>query len=394
MVSAAVFSDLDGDGLPELILACEWGPIKIFRNNHGQLVPWNPPVTFGTPRANQKGLQTLGQLSGWWNGVTTGDFDGDGRMDIVACNWGQNTKYQSYREQPLRIFYGEWGAPGVLDCMEAYYDAQMKTFVPWCTFAVARTLPGIAQQFPTHHAFGVASMSDLLQERMKITRTLDANWLETTLFLNRGDHFEVKELPSEAQFSPAFGVSAADMNGDGNEDIFLSQNFFAVDGDTSRYDAGRGLILAGDGLGNFRAVSGKESGIKVYGEQRGCAVCDYDADGKVDLVVTQNGAETKLYHNEGAQPGLRVRLVGPAGNPAGVGASVRLQFGAKTGPAKEVHEGSGYWSEDSATQVFGIPEMPTRILVRWPGGKTTTSEAPPGSLELSIDMLGQLKRTR
>ena len=45
LVSAAVFSDLNGDGFPELILACEWGPIKIFRNDHGQLTPWNVPIT-------------------------------------------------------------------------------------------------------------------------------------------------------------------------------------------------------------------------------------------------------------------------------------------------------------------------------------------------------------
>src|SRR5204863_1697229 len=131
--------------------------------------------------------------------------------------------------------------------------------------------------------------------------------------------------------------------GDGNEDIFLSQNFFAVDGDTSRYDAGRSLWLAGDGQGQFRAVPGQKSGLKVYGEQRGCALCDYDGDGRPDLVVTQNGAETKLYHNVGAKPGLRVRLKGTAGNPAGVGAVLRAKFRDRYGPAREVHAGSGYW---------------------------------------------------
>src|SRR6185503_13697082 len=43
MVSGAVWSDLDGDGFPELILACEWGPLRLFKNNRGALTPWNPP---------------------------------------------------------------------------------------------------------------------------------------------------------------------------------------------------------------------------------------------------------------------------------------------------------------------------------------------------------------
>jgi hypothetical protein len=202
--------------------------------------------------------------------------------------------------------------------------------------------------------------------------------------MNRGDHFEVVVLPGEAQFSPAFGVSVGDMDGDGNEDIFLSQNFFEVDEETTRYDAGRAVWLRGNGRGQFEVVPGQVSGVKVYGEGRGCALCDYDEDGRVDLVVGQNAAETKLYHNVGAKPGLRVRLQGPAGNLAGVGATIRLRFGERWGPAREVHAGSGYWSQDSAVQVMATPDPPTAVWVRWPGGKTQQVNVSPGSAEVKV----------
>src|SRR5437773_5375623 len=100
----------------------------------------------------------------------------------------------------------------------------------------------------------------------------------------------------------------------------------------------------------MQSVPGQESGLTAYGEQRGAALCDYDGDGRVDLVVAQNGAETKLFQNIGAKPGLRIRLSGPAGNPFGVGATLRLGLGQKMGPAREIHSGSGYWSQDSAVQ--------------------------------------------
>src|SRR5438045_4216987 len=154
--------------------------------------------------------------------------------------------------------------------------------------------------------------------------------------------------------------------------------------ETGRNDAGRGLWLKGDGKGNFRAVPGQESGVKVYGEQRGAALCDYDGDGRVDLVVSQNGAETKLFHNVGAGPGLRVKLKGPPGNPQGIGAQVRLIFGQQKGPVREIHAGSGYWSQDSAVQVMATPQRPTQIQVRWPGGQVTTGVVPTQAHEISV----------
>jgi hypothetical protein len=158
------------------------------------------------------------------------------------------------------------------------------------------------------------------------------------------------------------------MDGDGNDDIFLAQNFFAVDGDTSRLDAGRGLWLSGDGEGNFRAVPGQESGIAAYGEQRGCAVSDFDRDGRVDLALTQNGAETKLYRNVKAKPGLRVR--------SAIGAVLRID----NGPSREVHAGSGYWSHDSIVQVM---KSGAQLTVRWTGGKTTTMKIPEDAREIT-----------
>ena len=149
-------------------------------------------------------------------------------------------------------------------------------------------------------------------------------------------------------------------------------------------DAGRGLWLRGDGRGNLTAVPGQESGVTVYGEQRGAALCDYDQDGRVDLLVTQNAAATKLFHNVRATPGLRVRLNGPSGNPNGVGAQLRLVFAQRQGPVREIHAGSGYWSQDSPVQVLATPESPSRIWVRWPGGQVTDSPVPPQAKEIIL----------
>ncbi|MEW6301920.1 MAG: ASPIC/UnbV domain-containing protein, partial [Verrucomicrobiota bacterium] len=174
-------------------------------------------------------------------------------------------------------------------------------------------------------------------------------------------------------------------------DVFLSQNFFAVQIETPRNDGGRGLWLRGDGKGNLVAVPGQESGIKVYGEQRGSALCDFDADGRVDVVVSQNGAETKLYRNVGGKPGIRVRLAGGAENPGGIGAVLRLEYAdGKKGPVRAILAGSGYWSQDSAVAVLGKAGEPESLWVRWPGGKETRVKIPAGAKEIKVGVHGMI----
>ena len=253
------------------------------------------------------------------------------------------------------------------------------------------SLPFLAERFTSHKAFSEATLAQVLGAQKSRASEVQATTLASMIFFNRGNRFEAVELPREAQLAPAFSVNVADFDGDGHEDIFLSQNFFANQPEIPRCDAGRGLWLRGDGTGKLTAVPGQESGIQVYGEQRGAALCDYDGDGRVDLAVTQNGAATKLFHNTRAKPGLRVRLTGPPENSAGIGTSLRLMFGERAGAMREVHAGSGYWSQDSAVSVLATPETPTRLWVRWPGGKTTTSDIPAGAKEVVVGVDGKLQ---
>ena len=382
LVSGAVFSDVDGDGDPDLVLACEWGPIRVFRNEAGKLVE----------ATHSLGLD---KYTGWWNGVITGDFDGDGRLDIVASNWGRNSKYQKYLGHPLRIYYGDLNGRGAVESLEAIFDPGISKWSPWSALDVAgRALPFVQARFESFRDYGLAGIEQILGDKLPVAKVLEVNTLDSMVFLNRGDTFLAVPLPVEAQFAPSFGVTVGDADGDGHEDIFLSQNFFDVEIETSRYDGGRGLWLRGNGRGDFHPWPGQESGVAVYGEGRGCAVADFDGDGRLDLVVAQNSAETKLYRNTRAAPGLRVRLVGPPGNPTGVGAVLRLRSGETFGPAHELHAGSGYWSQDSAVAVLPSAKSAGQLWVRWPGGKTVTVDLPPGAREISVDPAGAVRRLR
>lgn len=372
LVTSAVFSDLDLDGYSDLVLACEWGPVRVLKNKQGQFA--DTTVALG-----------LDRYTGWWNGVATADLDEDGRPDIIAANWGLNSKYRASSSAPRRIYFGDFDGNKTLDLFEAYFDHRIGKEVPERDLKALRAaVPLIMERFGAYQSYASASLGDVLGDKLSDAEKVEANTLASTVFFNRGGRFEAQALPWQAQLAPAFAVVAADFNGDSHEDLFLSQNFFSVQPTTSRNDAGQGLLLIGNGRGELKPMLSLESGIRVFGEQRGAAAADFDRDGRLDLVVTQNGAATCLFRNSQARPGYRIRLAGPDTNPDGIGAAVRLLAPNWTGPWREIQSGSGYWSQNSPAIVLSGPEKVSAAEVRWPGGRVARVTLPVDSNEFTI----------
>ena len=374
-VHGALWTDLNQDGYPELVLACDWGLVRLYHNHQGQLRDTTPD-------------RVLDSGSGNWSGLHAGDFDGDGRLDLVVGNWGLNSYYHATPQFPFRLYFGDLAGPGVVDLIESSYEATLGRWVPDRDLtSMARQFPWLREKFPGHRIYGRAGVDDLLKHVANPAQLIAITELRSMIFLNRGDRFEPLPLPDEAQLAPVFGVDVADFDLDGHLDLFLAQNFFAVSTALSRQDAGRGLLLLGDGTGRFHPVPGTRSGITVYGEQRGSACGDYDADGRPDLVVTQNNDETRLYRNASTAPGLRVNLRGPRGNPRGIGASVRIRASSGTPvPLQEIHAGSGYGSQSAPIVCMPRPTRDVELEVRWPGGAISSHALPANTDRQSVTL--------
>ena len=368
-VSAALWTDLLDDNHPELVLACDPGLIRVYRNNGGSLE--EATVELG-----------LGNRVGFWNSISAGDFNGDGKMDLAAGNIGINSAYELYDGSEITWHHGDLSGGGTHDVFEAYGSG-----LPLRNFQeVRRAIPFLQELYPTYAAFADAPAQEILGERKSRLGAIKINVLESVVMINRGAGFDIAPLPLQAQLAPVFGIATADFDGDGSEDLFLAQNFFGTRPDFPRMDAGRGLVLKGDGKGGFDPLSAESSGIRITGDQRGCAVADFDHDGRVDLLVGQNAGQTKLYRNRLAKRGLRVRLSGKIGNPNCIGARLRLGTLTALGPATEVRSGGGYRSQDASVRVLALgDETPARLQVTWPSGKKTTTVIQKGVTEITVE---------
>ena len=371
LLSAALFADLDGDGWPELIVAAEWGPVRVLRNERGRLT--NVTREWG-----------MSDRTSRWNGLAAGDFDGDGRLDLVATSWGLNLPYAASPQRPYQLVIGNFGTGGP-GLVFARNDSLTGREMPQESFSrLGVVLPAVRERIATFADYSKLAVDEVLIESGKTFARVGATTFEHTLFLNRGGRFEARPLPRAAQIAPAFGVVVADFDGDGREDLFLAQNFSPTEIGTMRFDAGAGQILLGDGRGGFRALGVRESGISVLGDGRGAAAADYDADGRVDLAVAQNGAATTLWHNVRGAAGVRVRVDAGSGNPLGVGVQLRVLAGNARGPVREVRAGSGYWSMDGAATVLALPRGASALWVRWPTGREQTVELTPGQRDVKV----------
>lgn len=364
MVTAALWTDADGDGWSDLLIAGEWISLRLFHNNG------NGTFTESTAEAG------LADQTGWWNSLTAADVNNDGAIDYVAGNVGLNTKYHANKEHPAGIYYVDVEKNGKCEIIESEYEGD-KLFPVRGRSCSSRAMPSLKEKFPTFHDWGSALLPEIYTpEKLEGALHLTVNELASGVFINDGrGHFTFAALPRLAQTSPIFGTAAFDVNGDGNIDIFATQNFHGPQVETGRFDGGISLLLLGDGKGGFTAVSPAQSGIAIPGEGRGVAVADLNQDGQPDFILTRTNEPVAAYINQaGHARGFVVKLQGAAGNPDAVGAKITVKFKSGSSQASEIYAGSGYLSQSQPVSFFNFAaeNPPLTIDVLWPDGKKTS----------------------
>ena len=256
MVNDAVWSDIDKDGWKDLVLVGDWMPLMIFHNEKGKRLT-NISVQAGTQETN-----------GWWRKIVAADVDNDGDMDFIVGNMGTNTQFKTSVQQPLVTYAGDFLNNGrTIPVMTWYIQGVSYPFNS--RDELVEQMPILNKKFLKYADFAKATATDVLNaEQMAAARKYYIYTTRTGVLINDNGKFQLKPLPVEAQFSIVDAILYKDYDGDGKADIFMAGNFFPFRVQQGRCDAGLGLLLKGDGKGNFTAVPHTATGVYVPGDVR------------------------------------------------------------------------------------------------------------------------------
>ncbi|OOG77292.1 RNA-binding protein [Algoriphagus sp. A40] len=254
MVTGAVSQDLNKDGKSDLILVGEFmAPTALINQNDASFL-------------NQSSDYFQSDLSGWWSSLTQADIDGDGDLDLIAGNFGLNSQLVANSEKSIRLYAADFDQNGSIDpILECYIG---DGFYPYASRdELLDQMVSMRSKFTDYSSYSKAKITDLFSaQELEKALKLEIQTLESTYFENTGSGFKATSLTRLAQAFPVYSILPIDLNKDGKMDLILGGNQSQTRIRIGKMDAGLGLVILGDGKGNFTPMTPEESGLGIKGD--------------------------------------------------------------------------------------------------------------------------------
>ncbi len=254
LITSSQIMDLNADGFDDLIVAGEFMKLTALINEGGKGF------------SDQSGKYFSSELSGWWGSLASGDFDGDGDLDLVAGNFGLNSQFEASQEKLLKLYAADFDQNGSIDpILECFIGGEAYPFPS--RDELLDQMVSMRSKFTDYASYSKAKMTDLFTENeLKSAQILHANTLESIYLENTPKGFIPHPLPKMAQAFPAYAILPMDLNGDGKLDLILGGNQTFTRIRMGLIDAGLGLVLLNEGNGNFAPIVPGQSGLQIKGD--------------------------------------------------------------------------------------------------------------------------------
>lgn len=248
--------DIDGDRDPDLVVSGTWMPVRVFQNNRGQLKEMTKELG-------------LAQSNGFWTCIEPADVDGDGDLDLLLGNLGNNTRLKADAKHPLNMYVNDFDGNGAVEQFITIFEGE-KAYPFALLPDVVKQIPSLRKKYLKHAQYQGQTMSDIFPaEALSSAIKWEVHTTQTSVAINDGKgKFNLLPLPAEAQISSTYGLMADDLDRDGIVDILLAGNFFQAKPELGINAASYGLVLKGLGKGKFTPLNSKQSGLLLRGAVR------------------------------------------------------------------------------------------------------------------------------
>lgn len=253
------WADLNEDGAPDLVVAREWGPLEVFLQQQGQF----------QPATAEWGLE---ELRGWWSCVEVADLDNDGDQDLVAGNYGLNSRLEADAKQPLRMYINDFDGNGTAEQLIEQYRGDTAYPITLKKDLVAQ-IPALKRKYLKNEQYQGERLSDIFpSEALQQSIVYEINEMQSMIFWNEGGRFKPQPLPWAVQLAPVCSIEATDLNDDGLMDLVMGGNFYRAKPELGIQDATYGHVLLGQSGQAFDYLPPRESGMRIKGEARSFVV--------------------------------------------------------------------------------------------------------------------------
>ncbi len=253
LVTDARWVDFDGDGMLDLVVASKWNPVFFFRNVDGKFI-------------NVTEKTGLSGITGWWQSLAIADVDNDGLPDVIAGNYGHNSRLQPSREKPVSLISKDFDLNGRIDPL-LFYNLDGTQRPVHTRDRLFDQIPPTRKKFPRYTSFTAATIETIFSpSEMTGARLRQASTFSSIVLRNNGDGtFTSTELPVAGQFAPVKSILPVDYDRDGNIDLVLAGNSETSDVFLGHHNAGYGVVLKGNGKGAFTPLWNRTSGFSAPG---------------------------------------------------------------------------------------------------------------------------------
>lgn len=274
MVTSALWTDVNNDKAPDLMIVGEWMEITVLMNKGGSFV-------------DESEAYQLSNTGGWWNSINGGDFDNDGDIDYLLGNYGLNSFYKASSEQPLEIYAKDFDHNGSFDPIMTNY-IQGESYIIHPRNILINLIPNIENRFLTFELYGNTPFKDAFTEQeLQGAMHLKCTMMQSVILENvEGTYFLIHDLPKEAQFSPVFGTIMDDFNYDNRLDLMIIGNSMADESIAGYYDASYGNVMIN--RGDFKWEMLKPSNTHMIADGDKKALGRIIVDGKPVYLMTEN----------------------------------------------------------------------------------------------------------